>query len=142
MKRFVVFLLIMVIALCVAAQRRTIVIRGSGSTSTGNTEVFNDSPDTVVVVPGDNVYDVEIDVKSFDGNVVTQYVFPVSKIEDVTISTPDFQDGNVIEIKDETGVIYEIDEWCFTERAFLKNSMLYNIHWLVEIMRWKLIVVI
>jgi hypothetical protein len=110
MKRFVVFLLIMVIALCVAAQRRTIVIRGSGSTSTGNTEVFNDSPDTIVVVPGDNVYDVEIDVKSFDGNVVFQYVFPVSKIEDVKISTPDSQDGNVIEIKDETGVICEIGE--------------------------------
>ncbi len=110
MKRLTIFFFVIVIALCVTAKSRTIVLKGAGSTSTGNTEVFNESPDTIVVVPGDNVYDVEIDVKSFDGDVVSQYIFFVSKTEDVNILIPDLLGGNVIEIKDETGIVCEIGE--------------------------------
>lgn len=102
--------LFLAVVLCVNAEKRTLVVKGTIPRPVGATEVFVDHPDSIVIVPGEFVSDIEVNVTDFKGDTLSQFVFPAQSTSVVDLESLIPQEGRVIEIKDDTGVICEIHE--------------------------------
>ena len=103
MKKYFAFAVLMAFTMCIAAKSHTIVVKGDKPTPKGATRVFAENPDTIIVVPVKNAYDIEINVKDIKGNTISQFFLPTQTTSSIDV---DFTNENVIEIKDEDRIVY------------------------------------
>ena len=91
------------------AKDHKIVVKGDSDISIGSTEVFVDNTgysDSIIITPGQDVSDICVTVKSVYGDVINQCVMPANLINEVEVNTPDLPEGCIIEIEDNSGVVY------------------------------------
>ena len=112
MKKFYVILasVLTVASLCVNAQKRTLVVKGTVPRPIGSMVVFVEHSDSIIVVPGENTQDIEINVKDSNGDTVSLFVLLAQMTNVIDVETMDSEIGCVIEIKDDTGAVCEISE--------------------------------
>lgn len=104
----------LVIASQTEAKEYHVVIKGSININSGpKTEIFvgkEKSIDTLTVIPGNNVTELQLCIKSLDGEVLFTETLPVAIPETFNFIIPPLNDNFMLEIKDNNGVVYtEID---------------------------------
>ena len=109
MKKIIAFTFLFMFALCATVNSRTIVVKGDQSKPTGSTEVFTENPDTIIVVPGDKVSGIEINLKDENNSTISQFYLDAQRTSSINLDTPT-HNGNVIEIKDNIGVVFKLTE--------------------------------
>ena len=107
MKKKFLFGMLFMVAMLLQAKKRTIVVRGQDSgTVKGHTEVTTGSSDSIIVNPSDDVTDIQVTIKDEEGEVISQYILPADEATTLEINTPNQPDGCLIQIEDNTGVVY------------------------------------
>ena len=109
MKRTILFVAVMLSAIFAQAKEQTIVVKKDPLSSKGNTEVKieqGNESDTIVIVPGVNVTDVEVTISDTSGNTIVQYYLSADTSTPVDVNTPDLPDTYVVEVRDNRGIVF------------------------------------
>ena len=107
MKKKILFVAVLFVAMLLQAKNRTIVVRGySGGTIKTATEVTTESSDSIVITPGDGVTTIQVTVTDMEGEVISQNILPADESTTVDIDVPDESDACLIEVEDNTGIVY------------------------------------
>lgn len=109
MKKTIFVIVTLLAVMMTQAKERTIKVNGHPTNIKGNTEVFVDNTgysDSIIITPAQDVSDICVTVKSVYGDVINQCVMPASLTNEVEINTPDLPEGCIIEVEDNSGVIY------------------------------------
>ena len=99
----------MLMVMLVQAKDHVVVVNGHPSSTKGATEVKIEQHldgDSIIIAPGDNVTGVLVTVSSTLGTPVSQYFLSADDSSPINISTPNLPEGCVIEVRDNTGVVY------------------------------------
>lgn len=106
-KPFIVAAMLTVASL-VQAKDYHVVIKEKDK-SIGRTEVFfggNFQSDTITVLPADDITELQLTVKTLEGEVLFSQFILFDLPENFNIITPHMPEGFLLEIKDNNGVIY------------------------------------
>lgn len=109
MKKTIFVIVTLLAVMMTQAKERTIKVNGHPTNIKGNTEVFVDNTgdsDSIIITPAQDVSDICVTVKSVYGDVINQCVMPADQTNEVEINTPDLPEGCIIEVEDNSGVIY------------------------------------
>ena len=104
----------MLSAIFAQAKEQTIVVKKDPLSSKGNTEVKieqGNESDTIVIVPGVNVTDVEVTISDTSGNTIAQYFLPADSKSPINMTTPDLPDYYMVEVRDNHGVVFSEYEY-------------------------------
>ena len=105
MKRKLLIVFVLLSILAVQARDYSIVIKSSGTTVKGNTEVSL-GPDSIVVKPATDVTVITVTVTDVTGEVLSEQVLPAQSDATVNVTTPSSSEGYTLELRDDTGLIY------------------------------------
>lgn len=105
MKRKLLIVSVLLSILVVQARDYSIVIKSSGTTVKGNTEVSL-APDSIVVKPATNIAAITVTVTDVTGEVLSEQVLPAQSNATVNVTTPPSSEGYTLELRDDTGLIY------------------------------------
>lgn len=100
---------VLAVAAMTQAKDRTIVVKGSGSTIPGKTEVTiheGEDSDTITVTPSSDVTTITVTVRDLDGVLIQHDVLSAAG-DNLELSTPSPDKGFVITLRDDDGVIYQ-----------------------------------
>ena len=109
MKKTIFVIVTLLAVMMTQAKERTIKVNGHPTNIKGNTEVFVDNTgdsDSIIITPAQDVSDICVTVKSVYGAVINQCVMPADQTNEVEINTPDLPEGCIIEVEDNSGVVY------------------------------------
>ena len=109
MKKTVFIIAAMLTAVTALAKDHKIVVKGDSNLSKGNTEVFVDPTgysDSIIITPATDASNISVTIKSIYGDVLYLFMLPTDETNEVEVNTPDFPEGYVIEIEDNSGVVY------------------------------------
>ena len=107
--KYAVIAVLLMAAQLIWAKDIKVVIKTTGTKPIGGTEVFigkDNEVDTVTVVPGNNVTNLIVSLKGFDGETLSTYFLPVDTPDSFNIITPHMPEGFLMEIMDNNGVVY------------------------------------
>ena len=106
----------LLIAICafttmtVLAKDHVVIVKKSSSTNVkGKSEVTVDQTnesDSIKVNPGFGITDIQVTVKSLEGTIISKQVIPVDGNSVTEFTTPDIYNDSMIEVMDNTGIIY------------------------------------
>ena len=108
MKKTILLFSALAVAAMTEAKDRTIVVKGSGSTIPGKTEVTShegEGSDTLTVIPGTGITTITVTVRDLDGVLISQDVLSASG-DYLELSTPSAPNGCVVTLRDDDGVVY------------------------------------
>ncbi|MBO5629267.1 MAG: hypothetical protein J5965_09375 [Aeriscardovia sp.] len=108
MKRKLLIVFVLLSILAVQAREYSIVIKSSGTTVKGNTEVSL-GPDSIVVKPATDITVITVAVTDVNGEVLSEQVLPAQSDATVHVNTPSSSDGYTLELRDDNGLIYSED---------------------------------
>lgn len=106
-KTFIVAAMLTVASL-VQAKDYHVVIKEKDK-SIGRTEVFvggNFQSDTINVIPAEDITEIQISIKTLDGEVLQSETIPFNVTEGFNFITPHMPEGFLLEIMDNNGVVY------------------------------------
>ena len=109
MKKIFFVIATLIVVILTQAGNHTIVVRGDSIGPKGKTEVFVGNTvdsDSIIVFPSQEVSDICVTVKSVYGDILDQCVLSAKETNEIEISTPDLSEGCIIEIEDNSGVVY------------------------------------
>ncbi len=109
MKKNIFVIAVLLTAMSVMAKDYKVVVRGTATNVKGKTEVTVDQSngsDSIIVAPGLNVTDIQVTVSSVSGGIISHYLLPATGENELDINTPNQSDGCLIEVKDNTGIVY------------------------------------
>lgn len=109
MKKNVFVIVASLLAMSVLAKDHTIVVRGSSPNVKGKTEIFvghSYESDSIFVSPGLGVTDIQVTIKSLEGTIVSQQTLPVNYTNSIDVSTSTLPEGCLIEVRDNSGIVY------------------------------------
>ena len=97
------------VALLAQAKDYHVVIKGKGEIKIPRTEVSVDGnikQDTIIVVPAEDITEIQLSIKTLAGEVIFSDLIPFEIPETYHFITPPMPEGFLLEIKDNNGVIY------------------------------------
>lgn len=109
MKKTIIAISTLLVVLLAQAKERTIKVNSHGSNVKGKTEVFVDQTnetDSIIITPGTRISDIRVTIKNTLGAVISRYQLPVYGENTIDINTPDLPEGCLIEVEDNTGIVY------------------------------------
>lgn len=109
MKKILFLFVSAFIAEITLAKDRTIVVRSEHGITKGNTEVHvheGEDSDTITVTPGSDIATITVTVRDLDGVLIQHDVLSAAG-DYLELSTPSTDNGFVITLRDDDGVIYQ-----------------------------------
>ena len=109
MKKTIFVIATLLAVMLTQAKDHKIVVKGDSIILKGNTEVFVDNTgdsDSIIITPAQDVSDIYVTVKNVYGDVLNQCVMPADLTNEVELNTPNLPEGCIIEIEDNSGVVY------------------------------------
>ncbi len=98
------------VASFVQAKDYHVVIKGPSAIKSGpKTEVFiggNFQRDTINITPAEDITEIQISIKTFEGEVLFCENIPLNIPENFSLITPHMPEGFLLEIMDNNGVVY------------------------------------
>ena len=113
MKKIILTTAVIMIALLAQAREITIVVTGTNTPNTGNTEVTTKGTcfsDTIEVTPGRNVENIYITLRDGEGHVQEHYCVPAGWEDLLRVIAPTLPNNYSLEIRDDQGVVYREEE--------------------------------
>lgn len=93
------------------AKDYVLVVKGNNNSVKSNIEVKSDNGDidktgTITVKSGSDVTTITVTVKDIYGAVLLQDAVPASEDGTYVLTIPELSNGTILEIKDNTGIVY------------------------------------
>ena len=109
MKKKVLFIAAVLMAMFAQAKNHTIVVRTDAMHAKGNTEVKVDptgNGDVLTITPAIDVTTITVTVKDENGEVIAEDDVPATTEGVYEVTTPETTEGGTIEVSDDNGVVY------------------------------------
>ena len=111
MKKLSLFVVILLITQLLNAKDYKLVVRPTDKINKGHTEVkfnndVNGEEETITIKPSSDITTITISVRDVNGMVLSQDAVPASDDGTYVLTIPEFSNGTVLEIKDNTGIVY------------------------------------
>lgn len=109
MKKKVLFIAAVLMAMFAQAKNHTIVVRTDAMHAKGNTEVKVDptgNGDVLTITPAIDVTTITVTIKDEYGEIVAEDDVPAKEEGIYELSTPETTEGGTIEVSDDYGVVH------------------------------------
>ncbi len=111
MKRTKTFIVTAMLTVASLAQAKDyhVSIKAPAGRPVISTEVFiggNFQSDTINVIPAEDITEIQISIKTLDGEVLQSETIPFNVTEGFNFITPHMPEGFLLEIMDNNGVVY------------------------------------
>ncbi len=109
MKKKVLFIAAVLMAMFAQAKNHTIVVRTDAMHAKGNTEVKVDptgNGEVLTITPAIDVTTITVTIKDEYGEIVAEDDVPATTEGVYEVTTPETSEGSTIEVSDDNGVVY------------------------------------
>ncbi len=107
MKQLFIIVAILTSIASVHAKNHNIVLRPTGVSQKGHTEVYdNGASDTLTVIPATDATTIHVLIKDVEGNVQDSHLVAANAESQICIFAPSRPDGYFLEVRDDRETVY------------------------------------